>query len=90
MNSSNYVNKQQEDYLRYEGLCKKCGACCGAFDDPCVNLKKDSNNKFYCKVYNNRFGSQKTVSGKFFNCVPIRDVLKFEPLYPDCVYAKNL
>ncbi len=87
---NSYFQKQNDDLLRYEGLCKRCGACCGAFDDPCINLKKDTNGKYYCSVYENRHGLQKTVSGKSFNCVSIRDILKFDPPYPDCAYVNNI
>ena len=70
-----------EDHLKnvqisYEALCKRCGACCGKFeDDPCVQLKKDEAGSYFCATYENRLGLQKTVSGREFNCVPVRKVL---------------
>lgn len=82
-----YFSKQKEQLSKYEALCHRCGNCCGVRDgDPCVNLAKDSQNKYYCKNYHQRLGGQVTVSGKKFNCVPIRDLAKFDAPYPDCAY----
>lgn len=90
MDDDIYLEKVKEKLVIYEALCLHCGACCGALDgDPCGNLVKDERNKYYCKDYSNRLGLQLTVSGKSFNCVPIRDTLKFEPSYPFCAYAKK-
>lgn len=61
--------------IEWESRCHRCGACCGAVDDPCENLKKDVNGKFFCSVYDKRFGMWHTVSGKELNCVPIREKL---------------
>jgi len=55
----------------WEAKCTRCGACCGALDDPCENLRKDQNGKYYCNVYAKRFGQWHSVSGKLFTCVPI-------------------
>jgi hypothetical protein len=55
----------------WEARCHRCGACCGALDDPCENLRKDAHNKYYCAVYERRFGKWRTVSGKELTCVPI-------------------
>lgn len=89
MEASEYLRMQQEDEKRYEGLCLRCGACCGALDaDPCRNLARDSENKYYCKVYDHRVGQQFTVSGKSFACVPIREIFRFESPYPNCAYFK--
>ncbi|MDE2027884.1 MAG: hypothetical protein KGK03_06560 [Candidatus Omnitrophica bacterium] len=57
--------------LEWEGLCHRCGACCGALEDPCENLRKDPSGKYYCVVYEHRFGQWHTVSGKLLTCVPI-------------------
>ena len=70
-----------EDHLRekeaaYEALCKRCGACCGANEaDPCSHLLKDAEGLYFCSTYNDRLGLHKTVSGKEFNCVPLRKIL---------------
>ena len=71
-----YKEKQKQAEARWEALCGRCGACCGAFDgDPCEHLRMDSSRKYYCAIYNNRFGKHKTVHGAEINCVPIRDIL---------------
>ena len=61
--------------LAWEAKCNRCGACCGAFDDPCENLSKDQGGKFSCRVYERRFGKWHAQSGKEFICVPIREKL---------------
>ncbi|MCF7877336.1 MAG: hypothetical protein K9M14_03305 [Candidatus Omnitrophica bacterium] len=67
-----HLEKKEEDW---ENLCLRCGACCGAYDDPCLHLRKGKNNKFYCNIYHNRFGIRKTVRGELFRCVPIKQLL---------------
>jgi len=68
--------KTKED--EFEAVCVRCGACCGAFDgDACLHLKKDSLGKYYCDTYETRLGPQVTVTGKSFECVPIKDVLRY-------------
>ena len=64
-------NKERE----WEKLCIHCGGCCGAYDDPCLHLKKTKDNKFYCEIYSDRFGTRKTVNGEEFNCVPVKEIL---------------
>ncbi len=87
---SGYIRKQKEEEKMYEALCKRCAACCGAGgSDPCANLKKDSDDKYYCDIYDHRIGQRLTVSGSVFTCVPIRDVLTYAPPYPGCGYSKN-
>ena len=71
-----YTQKQDEWAREFESLCLRCGKCCGLEQDPCANLVKDVHGKYACKAYNERLGSQKTVSGKTFTCVPIREVIK--------------
>ena len=84
-----YIAYQEEKFRRYESICKRCGACCGAIDgDPCKNLGRDSNGRYYCKVYENRFGPQQTISGKWFNCTPIREVIAHEGARPGCAYRR--
>lgn len=71
----------------FESVCKRCGECCGLVDgDPCVNLKKYKEGAYYCTVYDERLGIQKTVSGKIFNCVYIREIIKHGCLRPNCAY----
>ena len=40
----------------------------------------------HCKVYASRLGVQKTVSGKTFTCVDIRDNIKKGAVYDGCAY----
>jgi len=81
----------EEKEHQWESLCIRCGACCGAYDDPCVHLKKDKDGDFYCSIYDNRFGTRKAVSGEEFDCVPIKDIVhthwKNDHL---CIYKKYL
>jgi len=86
MDKAAYLRKQGEEEREYEGLCRRCGACCGALDgDPCEELKRDDSGKYFCSVYENRIGMHKTVSGKQFACVPIRDLRPNLP-FKSCVY----
>jgi len=86
-----YEEKLREQQERYEAICRKCGACCGALDsDPCSNLVANPNGTYECRVYENRLGPQVTVSGKKFNCVPIRDLLKRDYSYSQCPYAAGV
>ncbi len=73
--------------VEYEKMCKRCGACCGTRDnDPCENLKKDHDGLFFCTQYSERLGVQKTISGKSFICVPIRNLLITRSAPHNCVY----
>jgi hypothetical protein len=54
-----------------EALCCHCGACCGAFEDPCEHLIMEQGVS-RCRVYADRFGLHRTVSGKPLTCIPIR------------------
>ena len=76
----------------WEGLCGRCGACCGSFDgDPCEFLRIDDAKKYYCEIYRNRFGKHKTCSGAVINCVPIRNILHSSwPGDSCCGYKKDL
>jgi hypothetical protein len=65
------LKKEQE----FENLCKRCGNCCGATDDPCIHLIPQSGGRYFCDIYESRGGVQKTRSGKFFECVSIRNIL---------------
>ena len=69
-----------EKYFRakqtwWETLCKRCGGCCGSFDDPCIHLKKDAEGCYFCEIYASRFGTRKTVEGEEFDCVPINEII---------------
>ena len=77
---------------QWESLCTRCGACCGALDDPCENLRKDTKGKYFCAVYDHRFGKWHTVSGQKIVCVPISKKLKDGESWPGdehCGYKKN-
>lgn len=65
------LHKEEE----FENVCVRCGNCCGTQQDPCIHLIAQPDGKFLCDVYTSREGIQKTRSGKFFNCVLIRNVL---------------
>jgi len=88
MDDRRYEDRQKERFERYEGACKRCGECCGSADgDPCANLSKDiATGKYFCKAYNDRLGPQRTVSGRIFNCAPIRDIMRQSLLRPNCAY----
>ena len=68
-----YLGKKEREW---EKLCVRCGGCCGAYDDPCLHLKKRRNNKYFCAIYKNRFGTRKTVNGEEFDCVLVKDIIK--------------
>ena len=76
-------NSETKRYLQYftmkksewENLCIRCGACCGAYDDPCEHLVEIEKDKFFCHIYNERFGDRKTVSGDEFECVPVKEII---------------
>ncbi len=59
----------------WEDICIRCGACCGAYEDPCVHLRRDEQGLFFCEIYENRLGLRKTVGGKTFQCVDIKEIL---------------
>jgi len=59
----------------WEELCACCGGCCGAYDDPCQHLKEDERGKFHCEIYDQRFGSRRTVRGEEFDCVLVKKIL---------------
>jgi uncharacterized cysteine cluster protein YcgN (CxxCxxCC family) len=68
-----HLEKKEREW---ENLCLRCGACCGALDDPCIHLKKNKNDKSYCDIYPERFGIRKTIGGEIFKCVPIKQLLR--------------
>jgi len=87
MDTVKYEASQETAAHRFEEACRRCGECCGAADgDPCANLAADAVGAWYCRDYENRLGPQKTVSGKFFTCVPIRELMKQDALRLNCNY----
>ena len=86
MDDALYLQKQDEWVKESEALCLRCGECCGLKSDPCSNLVRTQDGRYGCKVYDKRLGSQKTVSGKTFTCVPIREVIKKGLPYSSCGY----
>ena len=87
MDSAKYNALQEESLLRFESICTRCGRCCGSKDgDPCAKLRTDSEGKYYCEIYEQRLGPQKTVRDRIFNCVPISEVIKYGYARPDCAY----
>ena len=76
MNRTAYESHLKETFIKYDSICRRCGKCCGTDNDPCVNLTLEENGKYKCLVYENRLGPQKTISKKFFTCVPIKDNIR--------------
>ncbi|MFA4982331.1 MAG: hypothetical protein WC592_07700 [Candidatus Omnitrophota bacterium] len=88
MDELSYKECLEKQTARNESLCKRCGECCGASNDPCANLIKEESGRYACRVYDNRLGPQKTVSGRGFTCVPIRDNIARGFRIPGCAYVK--
>jgi len=86
--TDNYVEYQKKKYEEHHSLCKRCGTCCGAGWDPCVNLIKQADNTYLCKSYDNRLGPQMTASGSIFTCVEIRDHINKDYSIPNCPYFR--
>ena len=87
MDCVTYQDYQREQFEEYEGVCKRCGLCCGALNDPCVHLaKEEGSGRYYCLIYEKRLGMHKTVSGKDFHCVTIRENMRMGALDPHCAY----
>jgi len=71
-----YQEQQDKKQQEYENACKRCGACCGILEgDPCEHLKLAPDNRYFCDIYEHRFGLRKTVNGHEMMCVPIRNML---------------
>lgn len=73
---------------RFESICRRCGRCCGASDNPCVNLVKLSTGLYHCKEYHTRLQTQRTSNGKIFECVSIREHIKNDTCPPGCAYRR--
>lgn len=87
MDGLKYTAYQDEKLKSFEDVCKRCGKCCGGRDDdPCLNLSRDASGVYYCKDYALRLGPQRTASGRVFNCVPIREMIKRDALRLGCAY----
>ena len=85
-----YYKYLEEKEKEYESLCRRCGACCGAYDDPCIHLKKDENGRYFCEIYHSRFGIRVTKGGETFRCVPIREIINEHwPKDYHCPYKKQ-
>lgn len=87
MDDNLYKKKQDERFVELEALCKRCGKCCGVETDPCSDLVKSPDGRYTCKIYDERFGLRKTVSGRSFTCVPINEVINKGMPYSSCGYA---
>lgn len=71
-----YAQLQKCQQAEWEAKCTRCGACCGAAEgDPCEHLAASSTGGYLCNIYEHRFGLRKSVSGREFRCVPIRNIL---------------
>ncbi|MFA5039335.1 MAG: hypothetical protein WC732_06610 [Candidatus Omnitrophota bacterium] len=83
------LQKAQEDY---EGLCLRCGGCCGLFEnDPCTELRSGNDGRHFCGIYEERFGLRRTVRGNEFLCVPMRNVISGSWAGSwKCAYKKQL
>ncbi|MFA4991394.1 MAG: hypothetical protein WC569_02320 [Candidatus Omnitrophota bacterium] len=76
MDEALYNQIQDRKYLEHEALCGHCGACCGLLEgDPCEHLKKGEDARYFCDIYEERFGPHRTVKGEPLLCVPIRNML---------------
>ncbi|MBN2483428.1 MAG: hypothetical protein JXD21_04425 [Candidatus Omnitrophica bacterium] len=81
-----YLEKKEQEW---ENRCIRCGACCGAYEDPCEHLRKDEQG-YYCPIYKDRFGLRKTVNGEEFYCVPVKEILSESwPGSYRCAYKKK-
>ncbi|MCK5215101.1 MAG: hypothetical protein KAR05_07085 [Candidatus Omnitrophica bacterium] len=90
--TSRYNQLQMKHSQEWEDICISCGGCCGVFDgDPCEDLIMIETGKYYCRTYQDRFGMHKTLSGKSFRCVPVRNVLdKSWPGDMHCSYKRKI
>ena len=87
-----YQQWMQVQAEEWEAKCNRCGACCGAMDDPCENLHRDDQGKYFCHVYEWRFAQWKTVSGQLMTCVPLREKLVLGQSWPgdeQCGYKRS-
>lgn len=86
MEKQGYTDKLKKMDDDFERICRLCGLCCGLEDgDPCSMLIFEQG-RYLCKCYPERLGPQKTVSGKPFTCVPIRERIRQGALPESCAY----
>lgn len=91
MDNKFYEDRLEEQNAAYEALCRRCGECCGGQGtDPCSNLVKLEDGRCHCKIYDTRLGLQKTLSGRVFMCINIRDVIKSGTHYNNCPYCEGV
>ena len=91
MDNNLYAKRLEGQEAAYEALCRRCGECCGADGtDPCSNLVKLEDGHYHCKTYETRLDLQKTLSGRVFMCVNIRDVIKRGTRYNNCPYCEGV
>jgi hypothetical protein len=87
-----YREHMEQSQQGWEERCCRCGACCGAFEDPCEHLIRGAQGAYSCAMYASRLaGVHRSQAGKEFKCVPIREILhkhwKNDHL---CAYKKQL
>lgn len=87
-------NPKYEQYLKhkqeaFEAICSRCGKCCGADNDPCVNLELTAIGIYRCRCYAQRLGKQLTQGGNIFTCVPIREHIRQGSLPENCSYRSK-
>ena len=87
MDTIAYEKYMKEEAVKYDSLCRRCGECCGIDNDPCANLIIEEGGKCACRAYEGRLGPQKTVSGKDFTCVPIKENIRRGFRYSGCAYV---
>ena len=81
---------QDDEELYAEWRCKRCGVCCGSTDGhPCEYLRPDDG-KFFCEIYDNRFGYHRTVDGRPFRCVAIGTIIETTGGYAACAYVEEI
>jgi hypothetical protein len=86
-----YAAHQRRKEQEYEAVCCRCGACCGAFDDPCTELIRKADGTCACRVYAQRLGEHQTAGGKKFRCLPIRDIIHMSWDHDHlCAYKQNI
>ncbi len=71
-----YETYFSEHQRQWEDMCRRCGGCCGAYEDPCQHLKRDGRGAFYCEIYATRFGERLSLKGEKFDCVPVKQILR--------------
>jgi len=85
--------KALNDYLQkkesgFEQICRRCGACCGIDNDPCEKLIRSNSASYHCRDYENRIGLQRTINGKEFHCIQIRELLHNQGVPANCAYLR--